>query len=313
MKLSPPRHLVHLLPSLLGLALFCLSIWAINQELKQYSIQEIWQSLRATPAANIGIAIGLTGLNYWVFTGYDTLAVRYVQHPTSYRQTAFVAIVSTAVSNSVGLALLSNSAIRYRFYSIWQFSPIEIVHIITFCNLGFWLGLSAVGGVVFTLQPVAIPPLLHLPFHSVRSLGGIFLAIVIGYFIWPLISRQALRIGRFEFPHLPVHLAIGQVGVAALDWTIAAATLDVLLPASMPDLTFFGIYLLGQIAGVVSNIPGGLGVFETVLLLLLMPSLPSTTVLSALIAYRMVYYLLPLLIAVVLLGKHELRQRLSHL
>ncbi|MGB8697990.1 MAG: UPF0104 family protein, partial [Thermosynechococcaceae cyanobacterium] len=174
-------------------------------------------------------------------------------------------------------------------------------------------GLFAAGGIVFLLAPISIPTLLHLPFNSAQPLGWIFLSIVIGYLLWNLLSRKALQIGPLIFPHLPVSLALAQVSVASADWMLAAAVLYALLPSAVPLSypAFFSIYLLGQIAGVVSNIPGGLGVFETVILLLLSPSIPSAEVLGALIAYRGIYYLAPLCIAVLLLGLYELKQRQS--
>jgi hypothetical protein len=103
-----------------------------------------------------------------------------------------------------------------------------------------------------------------------------------------------------------------QVVTAALDWLIAGGVLYALLPTSahISFPGFFGIYILGQLAGVISNVPGGLGVFETVLLLSFSPQIPSATLLGVLLAYRGVYYFLPLIMAVVLFGIYEFRQRL---
>lgn len=308
---SPLKRFSSLIPAGLGLVLFGVSVWTLHGELQQYSFREVLRSLAAIPSNFLGLAIAFMLMNCLVFTGYDTLAVRYIRHPLPYRKTALTAIVSIAISNSIGLSLLSGSAIRYRFYTDWGLSAVEIAHIIAFCNLGFWLGLFAVGGIIFLLSPVAIPALLHLPFSSAQPLGWIFLAVVVGYLLWNLLSRKALQIGRFVFPHLPVPLALAQVGIASVDWMLAAAVLYALLPSAVPLSYpgFFGIYLLGQIAGVISNVPGGLGVFETVIFLLLSPSIPSATVFGALIAYRGIYYLAPLCMAVTLLGLYELKQR----
>jgi uncharacterized membrane protein YbhN (UPF0104 family) len=302
------KHFSRYIPSGLGVVLFGVSVWTLYRELQQYSFGEILQSLAAIPRSFLGLAIAFTLMNCLAFTGYDTLAVRYVRHPLPYRKTALTAIVSIAISNSIGLALLSGSAIRYRFYTAWGLSAVEIAHIIAFCNLGFWLGLFAVGGIIFLLAPVAIPALLHLPFNSAQPLGWIFLSVVVGYLLWNLLRRKAFQIGRFVFPHLPVSLALAQVSIASADWMLAAAVLYALLPSAVPLAYpgFFGIYLLGQIAGVISNVPGGLGVFETVIFLLLSPSIPSAKVFGALIAYRGIYYLAPLCIAVMLLELYEL-------
>lgn len=308
------KRLLHWLPSLLGIILLSVSIWAISRELQQYKPIEILHSLRAIPKHNITGAIALTLLNCIAFTGYDTLAVRYVRHPLPYWKTALAAIASIPVGNSVGFALLSSSAIRYHFYATWGFSAVEIAQIAAFSSLTFWLGLFAVGGVAFIFEPIAVPTLLHLPFKSAHPIGAIFLSAIAAYLLWNFFSRRTLRIGSWVMPHLPINLCLAQIAVSSLDWSLAAAVLYVLLSAKIAISypAFLGIYLLAQFTGLISNVPGGVGVFETVILLLLKSYISSTTIFGALLAYRLIYYLFPLIIAVVLLGLHELRQRLSN-
>lgn len=294
-----------------GILLFGVSLWAISQELRAYNYQDLIHSLKETAARDLLLALLITILHYLAITGYDTLAVRYVRHPLPYRRTALTGIISIAISNSIGLALLTGSAVRYRLYPTWGLSAIEIAHVIAFCNLSFWLGLFTVAGVVFVAQPLAVPSLLHLPFTSVHPIGTMFLAVVVGYLVWNIFSKRSLKIGKWVFPHLSTKLACGQIVVASLDWALAAGVLYTLLPSSAPVscLSFFSVFLLGQVAGVISNVPGGLGVFETIILLLLSPSIPSAQLFGALLIYRVVYYLLPLIVAVLLLGTYELRQR----
>lgn len=304
-------RLTQLFPVLIGIVLFGVSIWVITQELREHSVEKILESLAAIPAGYVWLAIGLTVLNYVALTGYDTLAIRYIQRSLSYEKTALVAVISYAISNSIGFALLSGSAIRYRFYSRWGLSAIDITQIITFTNLSFFLGLFVVGGVMFILEPIAVPSLLHLPFKSVHPIGLLFLSIIVLYLLWSSFSRKPLRVGHWSIPHLPLQLSLIQLAITATDWALAAAVLYVLLPnipLSYPG--FFGIYLLAQLAGIISNIPGGLGVFETVMLLLLSPPISSTTLFSALLAYRGIYYFLPLLVAVMVFITYELRSRL---
>lgn len=307
------RHTHRWFLSLLGIVLFGLSLWAIRQELSQHSPGEIWGSVRAIPLELVGVAIVLTLLNYWVLTGYDTLACRYVGHPLPYRKTALVAIISYAISNTVGLALLSGSALRYRFYSTWRVPPGKIAQIIAFCNVSFWLGLFAVGGALFIIEPIAVPTLLKLPFSSVHPIGIAFLGVTLAYLIWSALGFRSLRIGGWTLSHLPIQFSLAQITITSLDWILAAAVLYTLLPSATPlsFAGFFGIYLLAQLAGIISNVPGGLGVFETVMLILISPPVPAHELFGALLAYRAIYYLLPLIIALLLLGGYEIRQRYS--
>ncbi|WP_041229730.1 lysylphosphatidylglycerol synthase domain-containing protein [Rippkaea orientalis] len=307
------QRLTRWFPSILSVLLFGLSVWVINQELSRYNLREVGKSLATIPPSSLLWAIALTALNYGVLTGYDGLGTIYARHLLPYRKIAFTAIISYGISNIVGFALLSSSAIRYRFYRTWGLSALTIAQLVAFCNLTFWLGLFAMGGLIFVLEPLAIPSLLHLPFASVRPLGAIFLLVMLLYLVATVLGGQPLRLGRWILPHLSVKLAVAQIIVASLDWCLAAAVFYVLISdvVSLSYPAFFGIYLLGQIAGVVSNIPGGLGVFETVMLLLLSRFIASSKLLGALLIYRGIYYFLPLFAALLLLGGYELRQRLS--
>jgi uncharacterized membrane protein YbhN (UPF0104 family) len=302
-------RLSHWVPPLLGIVLLVASGWTIWRQLQAYSPQELLNSLTAIPAPAIGLAILLTFVNYGVMTGYDTLAVRYVKRPIRYRRTALVAVITNAISNTIGFALLSGSAIRYRFYLAWNFSAIDVAHIIAFCNLSFWLGLFTVGGVVFLWQSVSVPAVLHLPFASVQPIGALFAAIIAAYVIWNAVSQRSLRIGDWELPHLTIQLCLAQLVVAALDWILATLVFYVLLSTTISFASFFAVYLFAQLASIISNVPGGLGVFETVMLLLLSTSIASVQLFGVLLAYRCIYYFLPLGLATLLLGFYELRQR----
>lgn len=303
-----------LVPALLSLGLFGLCGWALIHELHKYHPQVIVNHIRALSPSTLILALGLTLLNYVFLTGYDTLAGWFVHHRLPYRKTALVATISYAISNSVGLALLSGSAIRYRFYAAWGLSPGQIAQIIAFCNLSFWVGLLAIGGLVFAIEPLTIPGLLHLPFATVHPLGLLFLGVIGAYLGLSSYRRHPLKIGGWVVPRLPLRLSLAQILVTSCDWALAAAVLYVLLPShgGLPYLAFFGSYLLAQIAGIISNVPGGLGVFETVLMLLLAPVLGSDTLLGSLLVYRVIYYLMPLLVGVGLLAAYELYQRRHH-
>lgn len=305
---KPASRLAAALPALLGIGLFALSIWALHQELQQYRLADLLQ-MRSIPAFRLLLALGLTALNYLAIATYDAIAVRYIQHLLPYRQTAFVSGISTAVGNSVGFALLSGSAIRYRLYTAWGLSAAQIAQIIAFSSISFWLGLFTVAGGIFTIEPPMIPVELNLPVRSARSIGVLFVTTIAVYLLWNWLSRKPIRLGSWTLPHVPIKLAIVQIAVAATDWSLAASVLYALLPDSVSYSSYFGIFLLSQIAGVVSNVPGGLGVFETVMLLLLSNSIPKAALFGSLIAYRGIYYLLPLAIAIGLLGSYEVRQR----
>jgi phosphatidylglycerol lysyltransferase len=139
----------------------------------------------------------------------------------------------------------------------------------------------------------------------------LFLSLVGAYLLWSALRNNPLTIREWEFPLPSTRLVFSQATVASLDWILAAGVLYVLIRPvpEMPFSGFIAIYMLAQLAGLLSQIPGGLGVFETVVLLLLAPLLPASEILGMLLAYRAIYYILPLCVAVVLLGTEEFFQK----
>lgn len=297
--------------SLFGLLLLVLSLLAIANELREYNYRDILHSLAAIPKSRLSWAIWLTALGYLVMIGYDILGFNYINRSLSWNKIAFTNFISSAFSNTIGFALLTGSAIRYRFYSSWGVSAVAIAQVIAFANFTFWLGMFAVAGLLFLINPLKIPTQLHLPFATVRPIGVIFLLLVAAYLLGSIFIKQPLIIRGHEFRFPSFKISLLQIAISSFDWILAAAVLYALLPSnislSYPD--FLGIYLLAMFAGVVSNVPGGLGVFETIILLILSSKVSAAAVLGSMLAYRGVYYFLPLLVAAGLLGIYEIRFR----
>jgi uncharacterized membrane protein YbhN (UPF0104 family) len=169
--------------------------------------------------------------------------------------------------------------------------------VITLNTVTYVVGLLASAGLAFALQPVLVPGFLRLPLHTARPLGFLCLAVVAAYLVWSARPGADLKLWRWELPRPTFRRALAQLGVSFADWVLSGAALYVLLPHRVPFHVFFAVFLLGQIAGLVAQVPAGLGVFEAVMLWGLSPALKTTTVLIALVGYRLVYFLLPLTLA----------------
>jgi phosphatidylglycerol lysyltransferase len=302
------RKLVKIVGPLLGLFLFLAALWTLHHALSGYHYRTLAAGVRAVPLHRLLLALLLTALNYLALTGYDMLACVYVRRTLNYGKIAFASFIGYAFSNNIGLSMIAGSSVRYRLYTSWGFSLLEVTKMVAFCTLTLWLGLLAVGGLAFTLDPFALPAVLNLPFPSVRLPGAVFLVVVCGYLIWSAISRRPLAILKHEIEVPSPYLSLSQIALASLDWILAGSVLYVLLP-HIPGLSFpafIGIFLLAQVAGLVSQVPGGLGVFETVIIVLLSPAFPAPALVGSLLLYRGVYYLLPLVIAAVIMGMFEL-------
>ncbi|BAY39926.1 hypothetical protein NIES2111_43070 [Nostoc sp. NIES-2111] len=296
---------------LLSLLLLALCIWAIANELRAYNYQDILHSLASIPKRRLSWAIGLTILGYSVMVGYDILGFYYVGHTLSWPKIALTNFISSAFSNTIGFALLTGSAIRYRFYTAWGVPVVALTQIIAFVNFTFWLGMLTLAGLIFLTNPLPIPTQLYLPFSTVRPLSFIFISLLVIYLLGSIFIRQTLTIRGHVFRFPTFLISLTQIAISSLDWVFAAAVLYVILPInfrlSYPD--FLGVYLLAMLAAVISNIPGGLGVFETVILLLLSSKISAAAILGSLLAYRGIYYFLPLLLAGGLLSLFEMKHR----
>jgi phosphatidylglycerol lysyltransferase len=305
------KRLAPFLKPLLILALFAVALRVLHDTLAQYRYREVIGYLHALPGDQLLLAAALTLLGYLVMTGYDTLAFRYIRHPLPYFKIALASFIGYAFNNNVGFSGLVGGSLRYRMYNAWRLTAVEIAKVIAFCTISFWLGFVLLGGIFFLATPPEIPPSIHLPFASIRLLGIVLLLPAIGYMLWIAIRREPIRIKQWEFELPSAGLFVAQVATSCLDWIIAAAVLYILLPDSLP-LTFgrfLCIFLLAQIAGVASNVPGGIGIFEAIILVFLAPFFSASAILGALVAFRVIYYLLPLLMAILLLGTHEVVEK----
>ena len=303
-------HLRKLLP-LVAFALFAGALWILHHALSEFRYHDILRQIHALRPRQIAAALGLTCLSYLVMTGYDWLAVRYAQHPLATGRIVFTSFVSYAFSNNIGLSLLAAGSIRYRLYSAWGLSTEEIAKVLSFTVATFWLGVCASGGLTFLVAPLRLPPALPLPFFSTRPLGLALLALALGYLAAVHLRSQPFTLRGWQLSLPRPRFAWAQVLVGMVDWLLAGSVLYVLLPpaADLPLLQLMGIFLLAQVVALISHVPGGLGVFES-LVLLSLPQVPLDALAGSLMLYRAVYYLLPLACASLMLGGIEFfRQR----
>ncbi|MBI3270183.1 MAG: bifunctional lysylphosphatidylglycerol flippase/synthetase MprF [Planctomycetes bacterium] len=295
---------------LVGVALFAVALWALRHALREHHYREVATELRAIPALRILLALGLTALGYLVLVGFDGLALAYAGRRLPFRRVAFASFLGNAFSYNLGLSMLGGAAIRYRLYSGWGLSAADIARVVAFGAITFWLGLAGAAGAIFVVEPMPLPASVPLPFATTLPLGLALLALAGAYVAWSAVRREPLRLGAWEFALPDPRLAAGQVALACADWTLAGGVLFVLLPAATATshvtfLGLLGVFLLAQFAGVTSQVPGGVGVFEAVMVSLLAGEVPAAALVGSLVAYRLCYYVAPLAVAALLLGGYE--------
>lgn len=259
---------LHYLPYGLVVVLFALALTALHHTLEKYHYHDIIRVIKEMPHGQVALALLLTACSYIALTGYDYLAFRYIRQPLPYLKIGFASFIGYAFSNNVGFANLAGGSVRYRLYSLWGLSALDIAKVIVFVALTFWLGVFSLGGAVFILAPLPVPAGIRLSIPSVRPLGMVFLALAALYLLFSLARRKPLKVRGLEVFLPGPRFFLPQVAVSSLDWALAAGVLFSLLPEqnTLSYPMFIGIFLLAQTVGLISHVPGGIGVFETVIL-----------------------------------------------
>jgi phosphatidylglycerol lysyltransferase len=274
--------------------------WAIDRELQGLSWHEVSAAVEAVPRLALLVAVLLTAADYLLLSAYDVLGLRYAGRELPFPRVALTAFTSYALGNSIGLAFLSSSSVRYRLYSQWGLSTVEVARVVAFTAVTLWLGLLPLAGAGL-LVGTPVP----MPRGAAVALGGAALAATAAYLVLAARGREVtLRGEPFRLPG--AGLAVAQIALAVLDWLLAALVPWVLLPpGAIPFPAFAGLFVAAQAAGLVSQVPGGLGVFDGIVLATLAPEVPPAHIVSALVAYRAIYYAGPLVAAFALLAGNE--------
>jgi phosphatidylglycerol lysyltransferase len=303
------RRWREVLAAVAGLVIFLAALGVLRVELRAVSWAELTGDVMRTPRSALALAVALMGLNYLVLTGYDLIAFVYIGKRLPRAKVMLTSFLAYAIANNVSFAMLSGASVRYRFYTRWGVTGEELSRIVFSYSVTFWLGLFALGGLSLSLMPLPLQG--QLPGAALASFAGWLLFLIPPAYLAATVLRSTpLRLWTMALPLPSLRVATGQLTLSVLDWALAGAVLYVLLPPSgLTFLPFMGVFLISMLLGMASHVPGGLGVFEGLMVLLLAPYLDSTRLLPALVVYRAVYYLLPLTLALSILVADELRQR----
>jgi phosphatidylglycerol lysyltransferase len=305
-------HIMRWVGPLVVLVLMAGSLWLLHRQLAHYEFRTVKAAIFSVSRERLLIALALTAFSYATLPGYDFTALAYVKKKLPFRRVEMAGFISYGISQTLGFPVVTGSGIRYRLWSSWGLSTAEIAEAIAFANATHTVCAAAVIGTALLLEPRDAVELLKLPAGPLRPVGALAVIAVIVYLVWSIRWRgRPLRFRGWEFPVPPVRLTLAQLAVAAVDWVLAGTVLYFLLPTGhgIRFPVFIGAFLISLFAGLISHVPGGVGVFETLMVLLLSEWIPAPEVLGRLVAYRAVYYLLPFFVAVLMLGAYEVRQQ----
>ncbi|MEN3929890.1 lysylphosphatidylglycerol synthase domain-containing protein [Microvirga sp. W0021] len=258
----------------------------------------------------IGIALAFTIVSYCLLTCYDALALWQLKVKVPYRTTALASFTSYAISFTLGFPLLTAGTVRYWIYSGRGVRPSIIASLTVIAGFTFWIGMGTVLAWCLLRKAVVLSNLVYTELGFVYAVGyGAAIAIA-GYFIWVSLKRRSIRVKNWQLELPGFRVSLGQMLIGAADTCAGAAVFYALMPhVNLGFETFLAVYVFAVMIGMFSNIPGGAGVFETIMLLAL-SRYPREEVFGALILYRIIYYLIPFVIALSILGAYEIFSRM---
>lgn len=264
-----------------------------------------WADVKADIAGSswkaLGFALVWTVVSFFAISFYDVLAVRSVAAGKIPDRIAGLAGASgVAISNLLGFSYLTGTAVRYRVYAALGLDLSRVAGVIATSWVAFWMGLTLILGALMVLHPRGLSTVLPLDNTTESVIGAGLLLVLAGLFLWLAKGARRLSFAGFGFDLPGFRLAGGLTIAALFDITGAAMTLYVLMPADLVQSYpyFFAVYIGAIAFGILSHAPGGLGVFEATIIAGL-GAAGRSDVLAALVLYRLIYTLLPFMIAVV--------------
>jgi glycosyltransferase 2 family protein len=258
---------------------------------------EVRQALSDYSAQTLLVGALIACASYLVFACYDLLGRHYSRHHLPARQVLPVAMVCYAFNLNF-TTWIGGVAMRYRLYMRLGLSASTVTRILSLSLLTNWTGYMALAGVIFSLRLVQLPDNWGLGMTGLQLLGFALLGVVSAYVGICAFSRQRVWHLRERSITLPsLRMAVMQIVLGASNWSLMAALIYWLLPEGAAYTSVLGVLLISCMAAVVAHIPAGLGVLEAVFLALLQHQYSQASLIAALLAYRVLYYLLPLLLA----------------
>lgn len=281
---------------------------ALRELLVKIHYARVLDAVRATPWTDIAWAVAGTAASFLVLSGYDSSGLRYVGAKVDRGTVLLTSFTAYALGNTVGFGVLTGGAVRMRMYTAAGVEPTQVARAIAFNAGAFGLGVTAFGALGLLWGADRVAEVARTPGWVLQGAAAMLLAAV-GWLLWLCQHRSEVRIaGRWPLKLPPPQLAWQQLAISGGDLAAAGAALWVLLPEGSVDLpSFVAFYAIALTLSVVSHVPGGLGVFEAVILAACSPQTPAEAVFGALLLYRGIYFLLPLVLAAALLAAYELR------
>ena len=241
----------------LGFLIFIGKLMLLHDQLKDLSYVDVINALKAIPALRITIALFLS-LSYYLILGwYDIIAFKYIglKVPLSLKDVLFTCFISNILGSNTGYSMLFGGSIRYRLYSVYNVSIVDVTKVLLFSSMTIWLGLLTVGGLVFTFAPVSLERIFSFNFTT-RAIGLFFIAVLVLYIFLSIIRSKPIKIFKLMIAFPDIKIVSSQILLATCDWLIASLILYILMPTG--EISYFVLlkaFLVSQLLGIISQVP----------------------------------------------------------
>ncbi|MGH6725299.1 MAG: UPF0104 family protein [Pseudolabrys sp.] len=291
-----------------SLTIIAVAVVVLIHMLHNIDVDEVFGALKATERRHIIAAAAFVAGGYFTLTFYDWFALRTIgRKEIPYRVAALSGFTSYSVGHNIGATVFTGGAVRYRIYSAYGLDAIEVAKICFVAGLTFWLGNATVLGLGVLHSPQAAGWLDQLPVWANRCIAVGLLTVLASYLAW--VWSAPREIGRGEWkvylPNGPSTLL--QICIGILDLGCCALAMYMLLPdePNIGFVTLAVVFVSATLLGFASHAPGGLGVFDAAMLVALW-QFDKESVLAGLLLFRLLYYLAPFVLALIILGAREL-------
>jgi uncharacterized membrane protein YbhN (UPF0104 family) len=290
-----------------SVAIASLALYVLYGTFQRISFVDVLANIRAVPRERLLLAAASALFAFATLAAYEVVVVRYVKHCIGRAKPVITALIAFPLGHALGQSLLSGSAVRYRMYAPAGFSATEVGATVLLCGMPYVLAFGLLIDFALLLAAEQLAPLFRIPAQWLFVLGCVGLAKDAAYLIFVHRRKAPIRLGGWSVRLPTLRLTLLQVVVGIVDICLVASVLYLLLPASagIDFLPYLAVYLASVLVGVLSHVPAGLGVLESMLLLLL-PHVPPEQLLAAVLIYRVIYEVIPFVVALALWGAYEL-------
>ncbi|SFI53822.1 lysylphosphatidylglycerol synthase domain-containing protein [Bradyrhizobium sp. cf659] len=307
MTLLRQKQILHKLGVVISVAVIGIACYVLYHMLRGIDFNEVIEAIKSTEPSQIAMAALFVAAGYFTLTFYDLFAVRAIGHThVPYRINALAAFTSYSIGHNVGASVFTGGAVRYRIYSAYGLNAIDVAKICFLAGLTFWLGNAAVLGLGISYHPEAAASIDQLPPWLNRTLALMIIVGLVGYVVWVWTQPRVVGRGPWTVVLPGGPLTLLQIAIGIIDLGFCALAMYVLVPDE-PNLGFVVvavIFVSATLLGFASHSPGGLGVFDAAMLVGLW-QMDREELLGGMLLFRVLYYLSPFVISVILLTFRE--------